>query len=64
MSPAAFEKQAGALFREYFENDDLEEVAYSLADFNIKNTKHEVNVCRVSTCRDLGLSKAPSSIVY
>ena len=42
MSPDAFEKQAGALFREYFENDDLEEVAYTLGQFNIKNIKHEV----------------------
>lgn len=42
MSLDAFEKQAGALFREYFENDDPDEVAYSLAEFNIKNIKPEV----------------------
>ena len=42
MSLAAFEKQAGALFREYFENDDPDEVAYTLSEFNIKNMKPEV----------------------
>ena len=51
MSPVDFEKKAGALFREYFENDDLEEVAYTLGQFNIKNIKHQVNtVTPFHTC--------------
>ena len=29
--------------KEYFENDDKEEVAICLGDFNIQNIKHEVS---------------------
>ena len=40
-----FEKKAAALFREYFEHGDTQEVADTLEEFNIKNFKAEVRMC-------------------
>ncbi len=40
-----FERCAEALFKEYFQNGDTQEVADTLEEFNIKNFKAEVCVC-------------------
>lgn len=37
------EKCAGALFKEYFQNGDTQEVADTLEEYNIKNIKAEVS---------------------
>ena len=39
---AEFEKCAEALFKEYFQNGDTQEVADTLEEYNIKNFKAEV----------------------
>ena len=38
-----FEKRAEAIFKEYFDHGDVQEVAASLEEFNIRNIKHEVS---------------------
>lgn len=37
-----FEKRAEALFKEYFDHGDVQEVAAVLEEFNIRNMKHEI----------------------
>ncbi len=43
MTMSEFEKTAVALFQEYFENGDTQEVAVTLDELNIKNFKPEVS---------------------
>ena len=43
MTLAEFEKCAEALFKEYFQNGDTQEVADILEELNIKNIKPEVS---------------------
>ena len=38
-----FEKRAEAIFKEYFDHGDVQEVVASLDEFNIRNIKHEVS---------------------
>lgn len=42
MTLEEFERSATALFKEYFEHGDTQEVADTLEEFNIKNIKPEV----------------------
>ena len=48
MTISEFEKCATALFKEYFQNGDSQEVADTLDEYNIKNIKAEVS----SKCGD------------
>ena len=43
MDPDEFEKRAETIFKEYFDHGDVQEVAASLDEFNIRNIKHEVS---------------------
>ena len=38
-----FEKRAEEIFKEYFDHGDVQEVAASLEEFNIRNIRHEVS---------------------
>ena len=55
MTLEEFEKTAHALFLEYFENGDTQEVCDSLDELNIKNFKPEVSC----SCQNLPAPTVP-----